>query len=43
MDPQHTHSVQISQKQDESNIYVIIENNILSQLSPQWLSGNSYT
>ena len=47
-----TQSAQISQKQDERNIYIYIyiyiyvryhENNVSSQLSPQWLYGNSYT
>ena len=37
------HSAQISQKQDEQNIYVIIENNVPSHLSPQRLCGNSCT
>ena len=35
-----TQSAQISQKQDERNIYVI---NVPSRLSTQWLCGNSCT
>ena len=38
-----TQSAQISQKQDERNIYVIMKNNVPSRLSPQWLCGNSCT
>ena len=39
-----TQSAQISQKQDERNIYVCNhENNVPSRLSPQWLCGNSCT
>ena len=34
------HSAQISQKQDERNIYVI-KSNVPSRLSPHWLCGNS--
>ena len=30
-------------KQDGRNIYANMKNNVLSQLSPQWLCGNSYT
>ena len=37
-------SAQISQKQDERNIYICNhENNVPSRLSPQWLCGNSCT
>ena len=36
-----TQSAQISQKQDEHNIYVIMKT--MSRLSPQWLCGNSCT
>ena len=36
--------MQISQKQDERNIYICNHgNNMPSWLSPQWLCGNSYT
>ena len=41
-----TQSAQISQKQNERNIYIYIsyhENNVPSRLSPQWLCGNSCT
>ena len=38
-----TQSAQISQKQDECNIYCYHENNVPSRLSPQWLCGNSCT
>ena len=39
-----TQSAQISQKQDERNIYICNhENNVPSRLSPQWLCGNSCT